>query len=258
MSLTAEILRVVNPSIRIEALTVDRVREIAPHIVTKPETFNYRLGAPEPGGLFDPQLFGAGSTGFARIPLAVPMVHPLLELSTVGARLGRDAASVSRAVHEGVAPARALVDELAAAGHEELILRELLVLPPDLRPLRREGDRFFATGFNVWYRRVMSRNSRLARLLQIGAPDVLLQHEYGELGLTILGLFTNHTFEEPRRDEDGEVLPSLYELAGGAVPLYRALTEIAARTTDEPLPADLRRAQVTLRTLGFDLRPRRE
>jgi hypothetical protein len=126
--LARDVLRAVNPAFDLAPLTMERIRALAPGIVTLPETFNYRLCAPQPGGLFDPELFGPGSvpnaapiadeapeepgrTRFARIPLVRPMPHPLL---------GPD--------------------------HTDALLHDILVLPPDLRPLRAKGERWETIG----------------------------------------------------------------------------------------------------------------
>ena len=57
---------------------------------------------------------------------------------------------------------------------EWMIMNALPVLPPDLRPLvPLEGGRFATSDLNDLYRRVINRNNRLRRLLELGAPDIL-------------------------------------------------------------------------------------
>ncbi|MBU1123189.1 DNA-directed RNA polymerase subunit beta', partial [Patescibacteria group bacterium] len=59
-----------------------------------------------------------------------------------------------------------------------MILRRLLVIPPDLRPMvQLDGGRFAASDLNDLYRRVINRNNRLKKLMSIGAPEVICRNE---------------------------------------------------------------------------------
>jgi DNA-directed RNA polymerase subunit beta' len=61
---------------------------------------------------------------------------------------------------------------------EWMILTKLPILPPDLRPMiQLDGGRFAASDLNDLYRRVINRNNRLKRLLQLGAPEVICRNE---------------------------------------------------------------------------------
>lgn len=61
---------------------------------------------------------------------------------------------------------------------EWMILDVLPVLPPDLRPLvPLEGGRFATSDLNDLYRRVINRNNRLGRLLELSAPDIIIANE---------------------------------------------------------------------------------
>ena len=59
-----------------------------------------------------------------------------------------------------------------------MIMTVLPVLPPDLRPLvALDGGRFATSDLNDLYRRVINRNNRLKRLLEIKAPDIIVRNE---------------------------------------------------------------------------------
>ena len=59
-----------------------------------------------------------------------------------------------------------------------MILNILPVIPPDLRPmLQLDGGRFASSDLNDLYRRVINRNNRLARLLELNAPGIIVQNE---------------------------------------------------------------------------------
>ena len=61
---------------------------------------------------------------------------------------------------------------------EWLILRVLPILPPDLRPMvQLPGGRFATSDLNDLYRRVINRNNRLNRLINLGAPEIILRNE---------------------------------------------------------------------------------
>lgn len=59
-----------------------------------------------------------------------------------------------------------------------MVLNILPVIPPDLRPMvQLDGGRFAASDLNDLYRRVINRNNRLARLLELNAPGIIVQNE---------------------------------------------------------------------------------
>jgi DNA-directed RNA polymerase beta' subunit len=59
-----------------------------------------------------------------------------------------------------------------------MILEVIPVLPPDLRPMvQLDGGRFATSDLNDLYRRVINRNNRLKRLLQLGAPEIIVKNE---------------------------------------------------------------------------------
>ena len=61
---------------------------------------------------------------------------------------------------------------------EWMVLDVLPVIPPELRPMvQLDGGRFATSDLNDLYRRVINRNNRLKRLLDLGAPDIIVQNE---------------------------------------------------------------------------------
>nr|SUY84093.1 DNA-directed RNA polymerase subunit beta' [Clostridioides difficile] len=59
-----------------------------------------------------------------------------------------------------------------------MILDAIPVIPPDLRPMvQLDGGRFATSDLNDLYRRVINRNNRLKRLLELGAPDIIVRNE---------------------------------------------------------------------------------
>ncbi len=75
---------------------------------------------------------------------------------------------------------------------EWMILRRVMILPPDLRPmLQLDGGRFAASDLNELYRRLINRNNRLRKLIQIGAPEVILRNEKRMLQEAVEALIDN-------------------------------------------------------------------
>lgn len=61
-----------------------------------------------------------------------------------------------------------------------MVLDVLPVIPPEIRPMvQLEGGRFATSDLNDLYRRVINRNNRLKRLLDLGAPNIIVQNENG-------------------------------------------------------------------------------
>lgn len=87
-----------------------------------------------------------------------------------------------------------LVTSLENSGNKPqwMILNVLPILPPDLRPLvPLEGGRFATSDLNDLYRRVINRNNRLARLLELGAPDIIIRNEKRMLQESVDSLIDN-------------------------------------------------------------------
>ena len=73
-----------------------------------------------------------------------------------------------------------------------MVLHRIMVLPPDLRPmLQLDGGRFAASDLNDLYRRLINRNNRLRKLIQIGAPEVILRNEKRMLQEAVEALIDN-------------------------------------------------------------------
>jgi DNA-directed RNA polymerase subunit beta' len=87
-----------------------------------------------------------------------------------------------------------VVDSLRKSGNrpEWMILTMLPVIPPDLRPMvQLDGGRFATSDLNDLYRRVINRNNRLKRLLELGAPDVIVRNEKRMLQEAVDSLIDN-------------------------------------------------------------------
>ena len=93
---------------------------------------------------------------------------------------------------------------------EWMILTNIPVIPPDLRPmLQLDGGRFATSDLNDLYRRVITRNNRLARLLELGTPNIIVQNEKRMLQEAVDALIDNGRRSKPITGAGGRALKSL-------------------------------------------------
>ncbi len=106
---------------------------------------------------------------------------------------------------------------------EWMVLTELPVIPPDLRPmLQLDGGRFAASDANDLYRRVITRNNRLKRLLEMGTPQVIVQNEKRMLQEAVDALIDNGRRSKPVTGAGGRALKSLSHSLKGKQGRFRA------------------------------------
>ncbi len=111
-----------------------------------------------------------------------------------------------------------VVDQLRASGNnpQDMILDVIPVLPPALRPMiQLEGGKFATTDLNDLYRRIINRNNRLKKLVDMGAPEVILRNERRMLQEAVDALIHNEKKESPIRGRDNRPLKSLSERIHG-------------------------------------------
>lgn len=103
-----------------------------------------------------------------------------------------------------------------------MVMTVLPVLPPDLRPLvPLEGGRFASSDLNELYRRVLNRNIRLQRLMEIEAPSVIIKNEKRMLQEAVDALIDNGRRGQPVRGSNRRPLKSLSEMLRGKQGRFR-------------------------------------
>jgi DNA-directed RNA polymerase subunit beta' len=103
-----------------------------------------------------------------------------------------------------------------------MILEVIPVLPPDLRPLvPLEGGRFATSDLNDLYRRVINRNNRLKKLIEIKAPEVILRNERRMLQEAVDALFDNGRRSRAVRGQGDRPLKSLSDMLKGKQGRFR-------------------------------------
>ncbi len=105
---------------------------------------------------------------------------------------------------------------------EWMILDAVPVIPPDLRPMvQLDGGRFATSDLNDLYRRVINRNNRLAKLLELKAPDIIVRNEKRMLQEAVDALFDNGRRGRPVTGPGNRALKSLSDLLKGKQGRFR-------------------------------------
>jgi len=105
---------------------------------------------------------------------------------------------------------------------EWMVLDVLPVIPPDLRPMvQLDGGRFATSDLNDLYRRVINRNNRLKRLLDLGAPDIIVRNEKRMLQEAVDALINNGRRGRPVTGPGNRPLKSLSDMLSGKQGRFR-------------------------------------
>ena len=105
---------------------------------------------------------------------------------------------------------------------EWMILDAIPVIPPDLRPMvQLDGGRFATSDLNDLYRRVINRNNRLRRLLDLGAPDIIIRNEKRMLQEAVDSLIDNGRRGRPVVGANNRPLKSLSDMLKGKQGRFR-------------------------------------
>ena len=105
---------------------------------------------------------------------------------------------------------------------EAMVLDAIPVIPPDLRPMvQLDGGRFATSDLNDLYRRVINRNNRLKRLLDLGAPEIIVNNERRMLQEAVDALFDNGRRGRPVTGPGNRPLKSLSDMLKGKQGRFR-------------------------------------
>ena len=117
-----------------------------------------------------------------------------------------------------------VIEALRISGNrpEWMILEVIPVIPPDLRPMvQLDGGRFATSDLNDLYRRVINRNNRLNRLLELGAPDIIVRNEKRMLQEAVDALIDNGRRGRPVTGPGSRPLKSLSDMLKGKQGRFR-------------------------------------
>ena len=117
-----------------------------------------------------------------------------------------------------------VVDAFLNSGNrpEWMIMTVIPVIPPDIRPMvQLDGGRFATSDLNDLYRRIINRNNRLARLLELGAPDIIVRNEKRMLQGAVDALIDNGRRGRPVTGPGNRALKSLSDMLKGKQGRFR-------------------------------------
>ena len=145
--------------------------------------------------------------------------------------LEKDAEELKAGLKESTGQKRAriikrleVVEAFRGSGNkpEWMIMDVIPVLPPDLRPMvQLDGGRFATSDLNDLYRRIINRNNRLKRLLELGAPDIIVRNEKRMLQEAVDALIDNGRRGRPVTGPGNRALKSLSDMLRGKSGRFR-------------------------------------
>ncbi|MGN0341958.1 MAG: DNA-directed RNA polymerase subunit beta' [Roseburia sp.] len=145
--------------------------------------------------------------------------------------LEKDSAELKAELKEATGQKRAriikrleVVESFRESGNkpEWMIMTVIPVIPPDLRPMvQLDGGRFATSDLNDLYRRIINRNNRLRRLLELGAPDIIVRNEKRMLQEAVDALIDNGRRGRPVTGPGNRALKSLSDMLKGKSGRFR-------------------------------------
>ena len=148
-----------------------------------------------------------------------------IDLDELAKKLRKDLKKTkSMATAKKLAKRLKLVEQFRESGNrpEWMMLEVVPVLPPDLRPLvPLDGGRFATSDLNDLYRRVINRNNRLKRLMELSAPDIIIRNEKRMLQEAVDALFDNGRRAKPFVGPNKRALRSLSDMLKGKQGRFR-------------------------------------
>ncbi|MEG0368869.1 MAG: DNA-directed RNA polymerase subunit beta', partial [Hungatella sp.] len=165
--------------------------------------------------------------GNFRVGMGAEAVQELLKAID----LEKDSQDLRKALKESTGQKRAriikrleVVEAFRNSGNkpEWMILTVIPVIPPDIRPMvQLDGGRFATSDLNDLYRRIINRNNRLARLLELGAPDIIVRNEKRMLQEAVDALIDNGRRGRPVTGPGNRALKSLSDMLKGKQGRFR-------------------------------------
>ena len=162
-----------------------------------------------------------------RVGMGAESIKELLE----SIDLEKDAEELKRELVDATGQKRAriikrleVVESFRESGNrpEWMVMTAIPVIPPDIRPMvQLDGGRFATSDLNDLYRRIINRNNRLKRLLELGAPDIIVRNEKRMLQEAVDALIDNGRRGRPVTGPGNRALKSLSDMLKGKSGRFR-------------------------------------
>ena len=156
-----------------------------------------------------------------RVGMGAESIHELLaaiDLEKESAELQAELETATGQKRARIIKRLEVVEAFRESGNkpEWMIMTVIPVIPPDLRPMvQLEGGRFATSDLNDLYRRIINRNNRLRRLLDLGAPDIIVRNEKRMLQEAVDALIDNGRRGRPVTGPGNRALKSLSDMLKG-------------------------------------------
>jgi len=171
------------------------------------------------------ETYGEGAIRVGMGAEAIKELLQALDLDQLRTQLMEESmATKSQAKKRKLSKRLKVVDSFLASGNnpDYMILEVIPVIPPELRPLvPLDGGRFATSDLNDLYRRVINRNNRLKRLLELGAPDIIIRNEKRMLQEAVDALLDNGRRGKAINGTNGRPLKSLSDMIKGKQGRFR-------------------------------------
>ena len=155
---------------------------------------------------------------------AVKKLLQQIDLEELSAQLHAELKTVTGQKKARVVKRLEVVDAFRLSGNkpEWMVIDVLPVIPPELRPMvQLDGGRFATSDLNDLYRRVINRNNRLKRLLELSAPDIIVRNEKRMLQEAVDALIDNGRRGRPVTGANNRALKSLSDMLKGKQGRFR-------------------------------------
>ena len=205
---------------------LEKVLYFASYIVLDPKDtgLQYKQVLSEKEYREELEKYGAGNF---RVGMGAEAIQELLKAID----LEKDSEELRKAMKDASGQKRAriikrleVVDAFRSSGNrpEWMIMTVIPVIPPDIRPMvQLDGGRFATSDLNDLYRRIINRNNRLARLLELGAPDIIVRNEKRMLQEAVDALIDNGRRGRPVTGPGNRALKSLSDMLKGKQGRFR-------------------------------------
>ncbi len=206
--------------------SLERVLYFAAFVVLDPGTTNltYKQVITDKEFKDAEEAYGKGSFRAGMGAESVKELLKALDLDEIATQLRNDLESMSRQKRIRAVKRLEVIEAFRKSGNkpEWIILDVVPVIPPELRPMvQLDGGRFATSDLNDLYRRVINRNNRLKRLLELKAPDIIVRNEKRMLQEAVDALIDNGRRGRPVTGPGNRPLKSLSDLLRGKQGRFR-------------------------------------
>ncbi len=206
---------------------IEKVLYFESYIVTEPGITSLKYGQVLTEEMYDEAVIEFGESGFS-VGIGAEAIKTLLANIDLGKeqkilrKMLQDEKSETK--KKKIVKKLKLVEDFHASENklEWMVVDVIPVIPPDIRPLvMLDGGRFAASDLNELYRRVINRNNRLKRLIELKSPEIIIRNEKRMLQESVDALFDNSRRVRPLKNSSKRAFKSLTDMLKGKQGRFR-------------------------------------